>query len=94
MSSRQGLVHHCFVDGGLTRNRFSAFLFEARRLAYNKCAIIYDNAATHRNHPNLPRGDQVIQPLPRYSPFLDDENGRLFSQSFCQTAADRTRHPA
>ena len=66
-----GLVFHSTFLGGMTGQRFSDFLTQARlNLDPNEHVIfIYDGAPAH-NNPAIPGPNSELKKLPPYSPFL------------------------
>jgi len=74
VSSQFGLVHHCVVNGGMTKETYlPQFLSEVSALGLlneDQMFIIHDNAPSHRDHPFFNELHTLL-PLPRYSPFLN-----------------------
>ena len=68
-------MSHITMEGGMKSVRFTNFLSTLSGLCQPDCAFIFDNAPAHRSAvgqqgPNL-RNDQILRPLPRYSPMLN-----------------------
>lgn len=78
VSSRRGLVHHAIFEGGMTSDRFNAFLEATSRVCHEPVTYIFDNAPCHAKADQEPNdgGPQVPnnhfrRRLPPYSPFLN-----------------------
>ena len=70
VSPQYGLVHHVFVEGGMTKETYSSFMSKVSALLdENEVTVIQDNAPSHRDTPTF--NEQHVRSLPRYSPFLN-----------------------
>ena len=71
VSPQYGLVHHVFVEGGMTKETYSSFMSKVSALLdENEVTVIQDNAPSHRDTPAF-NEQHVVRSLPRYSPFLN-----------------------
>lgn len=71
VSQHYGLVHYCCITGGMTQEKYAAFLSEVSSLLDDdSVTIVHDNAPSHRNPPFL-KDEHKVMCLPRYSPFLN-----------------------
>lgn len=86
VSPAHGLVHHFFVEGGMTKEKFSDFLSELSTLfAETDLCIVFDNAPPHRDPPLLQHESHETRALPRYSPFLNiTENAISCAKSYAK----------
>ena len=79
VSQHYGLVHYVCINGGMTREKYAAFLSEVSSLLYDdSVCIVHDNAPTHRDPPFL-KENHPIKCLPRYSPFLNPTEAAISS---------------